>query len=580
MEKVTTPAKAAAPAKRGNPILNKKILYVVLIVIGLIIPYVLKTPYTQQIFILIFLYAASAGAWNIIGGYGGQVSLGHVAFFGIGAYTTALLYNSFALTPWIGMIIGAVLAAIIAGLISYPCFRLRGPFFTLATLAFAEVLRLLCVWARPVTGGQVGVTILFKPGFANMQFFGKAPYYYISFILMLLIFFISLYIERSKFGYYLTALKEDHDAAEALGINTARCKLYATVISGFLTAICGAFYTQLLLFIEPNSVFASNLVEPVCDDGGGRGSGDSHRAHHRLLHPDTFERTFEGRPGRLFPGAELRDLRPDPDPCRNLHAQRDRGLLQGRQQEAVEKGGEKMLEVNKICKHFAGLRAVNDVSFTIEKGEIMGLIGPNGAGKTTIFNMIDATYPLTSGEIHFNGRLISRLSRPSDVCKTGIGRTFQVVKPFGGMTVLENVMVGAFNVTNSVGQAREKAQAALEMVGLLHNEGMLARNLTVSDRKRLEVARALATEPQLLLLDEVMAGLNPTEVEEIIPLIRKIRDQGVTIFMIEHIMASMMKLSDRILVLHHGEKLAEGTPAEVTSNEKVIAAYLGGHHNA
>lgn len=180
-----------------------------------------------------------------------------------------------------------------------------------------------------------------------------------------------------------------------------------------------------------------------------------------------------------------------------------------------------MLEAKKICKHFQGLKAVNDVSFHIEKGEILGLIGPNGAGKTTIFNMIAAVFPLTSGEIYFNGKLISNLKKPSDICKVGIGRTFQVVKPFGGMTVMENVMVGAFNATNRVNEATDMALSAMDQVGLIKRKDLLAKNLTVSDRKRLEVARALATQPQLLLLDEVMAGLNPTEVEEMIPLIKR-----------------------------------------------------------
>lgn len=233
-----------------------------------------------------------------------------------------------------------------------------------------------------------------------------------------------------------------------------------------------------------------------------------------------------------------------------------------------------ILQVNNVAKQFGGLKAVNDVSFDVNKDEILGIIGPNGAGKTTLFNLISGSFPVTSGTVSFAGENITN-KKPFVICKKGIGRTYQVVKPFGGITVLENVMVGAFNSTTSTKEARKIALEILEKVGLDNKKDYVGKSLTIADKKRLEVAKALATKPKLLLLDEVMAGLNPTEVQEIIPVIKSIKDSGITIIIIEHIMEVIMSLCDRIIVIHHGEKIAEGTPKEITNNEEVIKAYFG-----
>lgn len=233
-----------------------------------------------------------------------------------------------------------------------------------------------------------------------------------------------------------------------------------------------------------------------------------------------------------------------------------------------------IIQVKEVGKQFGGLKAVNNVSFDVKENEILGIIGPNGAGKTTLFNLISGSLPVTSGKIVFNGEEITN-KKPYTICKKGIGRTYQVVKPFGGITVLENVMVGAFNKTKSTKKAKEYALEILEKVGLDKKKDQVGKSLTIADKKRLEVAKALATHPKLLLLDEVMAGLNPTEVREIIPVINSIRKSGVTIIIIEHIMEVIMTLCDRIVVIHHGEKIAEGTPKEIANNEEVIKAYFG-----
>ena len=236
-----------------------------------------------------------------------------------------------------------------------------------------------------------------------------------------------------------------------------------------------------------------------------------------------------------------------------------------------------MLEISHVSKFFGGLAANSDVSFAVEEGSIMGLIGPNGAGKTTLFNCITGYYPPSKGEVVFNGRRMNGL-QPDKVCKLGMVRTWQKVRPLAKLSVVDNIMVGALARTNSLRRAREMAMEQLKVVRLEHRARFLAGGLPIGERKKLEVARALATQPKLLLLDEVMGGLNPAESEEIIQLILDIKGRGLTQMVIEHDMKAIMRISDRIVVLTSGEKLTEGTPEEVVNNQDVIDAYLGESH--
>jgi branched-chain amino acid transport system ATP-binding protein len=236
-------------------------------------------------------------------------------------------------------------------------------------------------------------------------------------------------------------------------------------------------------------------------------------------------------------------------------------------------------ETKSITKFFGGLAAVNGVSFKVEQGQIYGLIGPNGSGKTTIFNLINAYFPLTKGEISFEGKKISGL-KTHQICQRGVGRTFQIVKPLKRMTVLDNVIASAFLHARKKQDAVKLAEETIEFCGLTQYKDKLAKSLPIAMRKRLEITRSLATKPKLLLLDETAAGLNPSEVEQAIDIIKKIRDSGITIIIVEHIMRVIMTISDRILAINHGMVIAEGTPAEVASNSEVIKAYLGEDYRA
>ena len=238
-----------------------------------------------------------------------------------------------------------------------------------------------------------------------------------------------------------------------------------------------------------------------------------------------------------------------------------------------------LLEIKNVSKQFGGLAALTDVTYDVHEGEILGLIGPNGAGKTTLFNCVNGFYPPTKGEVYFKGEKVSGL-QPYQICKRGMGRTFQVVKPLQRMSVLDNVIASSFLRAPTKSGATKLAIESLQFTGLYEDRDVISKGLPLGKRKKLEITRALATQPEFLLLDESFAGLNPSEQDEMIAIIRKVKEKGITIMVIEHHMKVIMSLSDRIVVLNYGQKIAEGTPKEIGSNPLVIEAYLGEAHNA
>jgi len=568
--------------------------------------------YLNLLFML-FSLAGLSGAWNILGGYAGQISLGHSAFYGVAAYTCAILFTKLGVPPIVGMGVSVGAAVILALIIGYPCLRLKGAFFTLATLAIAEVLQLLAVYLRELTAGSEGLSIPYQPSWFNLIFESKNAYALVAFGYMILVLGVTLVFERVKLGYQITALRDDDQAAESLGVDTARAKIVVLVISGVLTAIGAVIVSQYVLFLEPHSDFSINLsVElALMPMVGGLGTAAGPIIGACILVPlSELLRAYVGGTiqglNYVIYGAllilvvifmpygikalvekkyqQLVDSLPEFWSARDHET--DTRSLRIRCLENTERrlfgvpanptpNDAPLLRVSQVDKWFGGLCVLREVSFEVYPGEILGVIGPNGAGKTTLFNIISCIYPPSRGKVFFAEHDLTRIRRPHEVSRLGIGRTHQLVKPFGNMSVLENVMVGGFCHQRSSAIARRTALEVLDLVGLTGKQDLPASSLTLANMKRLEMARALATNPKLLLLDEVMAGLNPAEIEEAINLILRIRDKGVTVIVVEHVIKAIMSLSERILVLAQGAKLMEGHPEEVLTDQKVISAYLG-----
>lgn len=580
----------------------KEYMAFLILLVVFVISIFIKNEFVLHLAILSFLYAGLGSAWNILGGMTGQFSLGHAAFFGLGAYISTFLYLSYGISPWVGMVIGGIVSSIIGVIIFYPSFRLREFYFVIATIAFLELVRSGVTFWR-ITEGGIDTFIPFEPHLKNMIFESKNAYAILMFFYLILLIIVGSLIKNSKMGYYIRAVGENNEAAEMVGVSSSRNKLYALILSSFLTAVGGTLYVQYFLFVTPTMVFSMILTVQFALFAiiGGIGTlAGPVIGSFILTILDTFFRAWLGGtfgaigsliygvmlvvivtflPSGILPWIESR-MEPIwkrlPKARKSLRLEEYKFSMEPEVRAVRDyERHHIILEVEKLTKNFRGLTAVANLNFKVLQNEILGLIGPNGSGKTTTFNLLSGFLRPSRGRIIFQGEDITHLNSPNRICRKGIGRTFQIVKPFGGMTVHENVMVGSL-LNRTVSDAEFHSLNMIKSVGLWDFKFEYANNLPIPLLKRLELAKAISSNPKFLLLDECMAGLNSTEKAELIKVLKEIQvGYGITMMIIEHDMKSIMSLSDRIMVLNYGEKIAEGTPEEISRNPEVISAYLG-----
>jgi branched-chain amino acid transport system permease protein len=572
-------------------------------VVFLGLPATVGQTYYMHLINLGLVFGVLAISLNIVLGYAGQISLAHGAFLGIGAYTAALLTAAHSgLLFWPGFLAAGVVTGVCGLAIGIPTLRLRGHYLALATLGFGEIVRIILFNWREVTRGMDGISAIPAPSLGFIVLDNDWKFYYLAAAALGLALAVSRRLERSKYGRELAAIRDAELAARTCGVNVTRLKILAFGLSAVLAGFAGSLYAHLIGFVSPDAfgfeVTASTL-SMVLVGGVGTALGPvlgsailtalpealrASQAYYMLLYgvgiaalviflPQGLLGLFRRRRAHQIVVSQV--MRPAQWGDLNLRV-------------APSADGP-LLSTSGLTCRFGGLVAVDRLDLAVETGRIHALIGPNGSGKSTFINLASGIYRASDGGIAFDGRAIDQLA-PWAIAQAGLVRTFQNLRLFGRLTVLENVMVAAgsgrfgnlLSTLAGTGNAQreekaivESARIALGFVGLEDHADRLIGSLPHEQQRLVEIARALALRPRLIMLDEPAAGMNPSEAERLIECILRLRDLGLAILLVEHNMPLVMRVADHVTVLNFGRKIAEGTPTEIRGERQVVEAYLG-----
>ncbi|HWT83504.1 MAG TPA: branched-chain amino acid ABC transporter ATP-binding protein/permease [Candidatus Methylomirabilis sp.] len=598
-----------------NPRTAKPLLLAGLALAVFVFPWAVQSSYWLNLVNLAISFSVACLGLNIVLGYTGQLSLAQAAFWGVGAYTSAILTARLGVPVWGGMIAAFLVAGLFGVLLGIPTLKLSGHYLAMTTIGFGIILQLILINAIWLTYGSDGIPKIPSPALGPFELKDPNTFFYVAAVSLILLTWGSIRLKDSRVGRAFMAIRENEMAAETTGVDSTYYKIMAFALSaayagfgGWLFAHSGSHYISPDTFSFDQSVV---LLAMAVLGGNGSAVGAVVGAVLLTMLPevlrflkDSYMMVYAAGivVVMIFIPGGIASLVRTLSVSQRLRQWWHTGSEAARQAEvaapvekrsailSVDAGNNgTLLTVKGLAKHFGGLKAVDGVDMEIRRGEIQALIGPNGSGKTTILNMLSGLYVPTAGEIVLDGAPITG-QKPHVITAHRVARTFQNIRLFGELTVLDNVMIGQHGRSTSglvpsvfqpaSQQAEEAAmrRRALEMldfVGLRGKEFAEAKSLPYGRQRVLELARALVSDPKLLLLDEPAAGLNAAETEALLDLLFQIQDQGITILLVEHDMSLVMNVSDHITVLNFGKKIAEGAAEQIEKNQEVIDAYLG-----